>query len=500
MIPVLFQITLEQPLLTTSLNGDPNSSVAFDYIPGSVIRGMLIGRETHSIDLNHEDIRRLYFGETHYLNAYPLVDGVRLSPVPASWRVEKGTSKPKFYDVAIDDPSNQKQVVRIKKPFQYAKGNVATTFELTRHLKVHIDRGNRKRGRANRDEGAVYRYDALADGQTFGGVILCQTEDDAAYIRDQIPSYTSLGGAQSGGYGRVSIQMSEFHWDYIGEVQASETLQLTALSDWIIRDTFGNYTTSAKDITAWINRTLGRNDIECKSSFDNITEIGGFNRKWGLPLPQIQAIAMGSVFVFEGGFSVDELDLLRQVSQNGIGERTLDGFGQVAVNMLPVEHVQPHEEQTGQAMDNTVNLTTDEDRANALMMLERMAQRDLEQKIHERANQIRFKNIPNPAQLAQLRRVIQEHLMAEDPNISRVKAFMDSLNERQDARRQFERFKVDNKRFWLWWETLESNPKLEGDYNLGDVTVEMQQYEPIYVLRLLDEVLDRAIREQQKAN
>ena len=36
-------MTAEQPLLLTSLQGDPNSSVSFSYIPGSVVRGALIG-------------------------------------------------------------------------------------------------------------------------------------------------------------------------------------------------------------------------------------------------------------------------------------------------------------------------------------------------------------------------------------------------------------------------------------------------------------------------
>ena len=39
---ITYTITLEQPVLVTSLDGDPNSGVAFDYIPGSVIRGMII--------------------------------------------------------------------------------------------------------------------------------------------------------------------------------------------------------------------------------------------------------------------------------------------------------------------------------------------------------------------------------------------------------------------------------------------------------------------------
>ena len=40
-----FQIHLHEPVLVTQVgSGDSNSAVGFDFIPGSVIRGALIGR------------------------------------------------------------------------------------------------------------------------------------------------------------------------------------------------------------------------------------------------------------------------------------------------------------------------------------------------------------------------------------------------------------------------------------------------------------------------
>ncbi|MEO0687161.1 MAG: hypothetical protein AAFY76_19465, partial [Cyanobacteria bacterium J06649_11] len=41
----IITITLHtlQPLLATSFQGDPNSDVSYSYIPGSMIRGAIIG-------------------------------------------------------------------------------------------------------------------------------------------------------------------------------------------------------------------------------------------------------------------------------------------------------------------------------------------------------------------------------------------------------------------------------------------------------------------------
>lgn len=80
---VTFLLHTQQPILATSLQGDPNSDVSYPYIPGSMIRGVLIGRylkrhglrETEDILDNQSfpDVTRLFFddGKTRYLNAYP---------------------------------------------------------------------------------------------------------------------------------------------------------------------------------------------------------------------------------------------------------------------------------------------------------------------------------------------------------------------------------------------------------------------------------------------
>ena len=41
---ITFSLTTQQPLLATSFQGDPNSDVSYSYIPGSMIRGAVIGR------------------------------------------------------------------------------------------------------------------------------------------------------------------------------------------------------------------------------------------------------------------------------------------------------------------------------------------------------------------------------------------------------------------------------------------------------------------------
>ena len=68
---ITFLLHTKQPLLATSLQGDPNSDVSFSYIPGSMIRGVLIGRYLHCHGLQSTDeildeskfpdVKRLFF-------------------------------------------------------------------------------------------------------------------------------------------------------------------------------------------------------------------------------------------------------------------------------------------------------------------------------------------------------------------------------------------------------------------------------------------------------
>src|SRR5690606_3579638 len=70
--------------------------------------------------------------------------------------------------------------------------------------------------------------------------------------------------------------------------------------------------------------------LKNQSAFVKSTDVGGFNRKWKLPLPQMPALGMGSVFVYPAN-QLSPADLADLVEKR-IGERRVDGFGRIAVN------------------------------------------------------------------------------------------------------------------------------------------------------------------------
>lgn len=90
---ITYHINLLEPVLVTSLSGDPNSAKAFDYLPGSVLRGAIIAQiygKRESLSLEDPTIKRLFFnGSTRYLNGYLLYKNQRTLPVPLSWQEPK---------------------------------------------------------------------------------------------------------------------------------------------------------------------------------------------------------------------------------------------------------------------------------------------------------------------------------------------------------------------------------------------------------------------------
>src|SRR5579859_5466383 len=214
-----YHVTLLEPTLVTSLQGDPNSAVAYDYLPGSVLRGIFVGKYlgSQSADASDGTLRRLFFdGTTRYLNGYPLdVYNKPCLPVPASLQQVKGTED-EIFDFAVKAQHDDQQWQPVSKPFYTLSSEGVQLIRPTHNVAVHTQRTARF-GRAvpeyrstdngqvsgestkellAADEiaGAVYRYDALAAGQKFQAAIICDNDDDEPTLQDLIGGCVTLGG------------------------------------------------------------------------------------------------------------------------------------------------------------------------------------------------------------------------------------------------------------------------------------------------------------------
>ncbi|MBX0331377.1 hypothetical protein K2Z83_27375 [Oscillochloris sp. ZM17-4] len=350
-----YRLTLEQPLLATSLEGDPNSSRSFDYIPGGQIRGLLIHRlraqKGAPADLLADpDVQRRFFSRTTcFLNAYVASDGhTRSLPAPLSLHAHKDDlDKDAFSVLNAADGEGAKQLLAKKvdarwpalKPcFIIPNGTILTRLKIPHTVAIHIQR-DRRYGRARRGSGEVFRYDALASGQTFAGAIVCDEDKDAAFLHDLLAADTGawIGRSRSAGYGRVTIQADapQPGWREAGEPlpQPTGLVSMTLLSDLLMRDGQGRELTTP-DAEA-LAAALGIDDltVDLAHSVTSTTLVSSYNTTARLPTPQRHALRAGSVISLNLPATDKPIDLAA-IEDRGLGERRAEGFGRVAFGWL----------------------------------------------------------------------------------------------------------------------------------------------------------------------
>ena len=157
----------------------------------------------------------------------------------------------------------------------------------------------------------VFRYDALAKDQTFGGVIVSRNREDLELLLELFdPLALQIGIARTAGYGRVRVKNPaiEQGWEEYAPgpaVSGEGRIVVTLLSDAILRGSDGQVD---DDLGNNLGLALGLPALRHEWRSHRLRLVGGYNRKWGLPTAQDWAVAAGSVYAFPpGGVDVERL-------------------------------------------------------------------------------------------------------------------------------------------------------------------------------------------------
>jgi CRISPR-associated protein Csx10 len=507
------------------------------------------------IDAGADQVRQLFFGDqTRFLNAYPFNPNLRNKekgralPKPSTWRRDKkdfadNADSRKTYDFGRKTFDIRHESV--EGAFFWREEQDAALFSPPRRLNVHTQRDARK-GRSTKDSGGVYRYEALAAGMQLQALILT-TSDQTEEIVNWLNGATLwIGRARRAGYGKVVVTKVEQpdYWRESGTddspvaLKAGEELHIAFTSDALLRDENGRATLDprgALETTLNLpNETLtllpGRSWAESKI-------VGGFNRKWGLPLPQTVALAAGSVFVYQTTMPIN-WEKLVELEREGIGERRNEGFGRVLVDW------KKDEKEDEAFLSYEIKLSpklelaplSDEEEKQAKIIAERILRRHLDEELRKRVNttSIDPETAPHKAQLSRLRVMLREVRVGGElgeAETERLTKYFDSLIERRSTKTQFNKAKVrygDQKQQLLPWLKdqigllVEDEKKDQKDRDSEEKTpaqkrVEKWRSEPVrlgegmvvvsvevdekialeYALRFVDQVLYRASKDQR---
>ena len=239
--------------------------------------------------------------------------------------------------------------------------------------------------------------------------------------------------------------------------------------------------------------------------------VGGFNRKWGLPLPQVAAIAAGSVFVYSvnDSASIDSATLAALEAQ-GIGERRVDGFGRLVFNWLGEESkftaLRPQARSYGE-----ISLTS-ESQSIAEAMAIRLLRQRLDSYLLREIGRHDIANAPTNSQLSRLMLTARKALSEVQSNdlgksdqerlntsCQTVKSLLDELPSK--AARQFEQAKISNipfdKQIKDWLDKPDSwltHPPSATVANSTQTPTDLLKRE--YTLHLIMAVAKKAMKEE----
>lgn len=348
-----YTLTLAAPLLATQIEGDAGSAATARFIPGSMIRGAVAAR----INPEEPGFRDLIIsGKVCFLNCYPQSSaGHRSIPVPASWRSAKYSSSKHYYDLSGYASEREWPNEELEKvPAEFVTLDqpdlrwvrVATTF------KMHHQR-DRKLGHATQRTG-LFSYEAIDAGQKFGGCVVIKGADqqEVNSLFNQVDGLMQnallLGRSRRAEYGGLASvswikregqerELASYSSYLNNDIKPGERFRVLLTSDYI-----GKSHTGLINPNALINELvdlLGPDSVETVGQFLSSRRIGGFNRKWQLPLPQVLALAAGSIVVMKAKKRIP-LSKLNALESEPLGERVAEGYGRIsflaAANPMPL--------------------------------------------------------------------------------------------------------------------------------------------------------------------
>ena len=528
MSAIIVTIETQQPLLVTSFQGDPNSDVSYPYIPGSSLRGALIGRYMKrdglsELDLSDSETNRLFFNAAHtrYLNAYLCSgDNRRTLPLLHSWfRDKQDELLPEqtidLFDFSLGKTGLAATPKSSGKGFWCNQGGVVEVYQPQRRISVHHQR-DRTTGRPNSANGQIFRYEAIAANQTFQAVILCEPADVEtlkALLKDR---KLWLGGSRSAGYGktRITVNVKDTWQEIEKPSDSAQSLTLTFLSPALLRDDLGQSAADTASVKVALEDCLSglsTPEVNADKTFIKRELVGGFNRKWGLPLPQQIAISAGSVIVFDDLILTKEQ--IQQLETMGLGERRVDGFGRVAINCWNNKTFKAR-----LASPKRVDAPTDENRVStdspSADLAKTIAKNILSQRLEQALIQETGRNKLSPnylsnSQLSRLELAARSGLF--QTSFQPVKDFLNIENLTKTALKQFQRSRITNTSFYdQLQEWSDSNPFqwLDSHNSLDQLTVSItpeiqvaidddvgRQLATQYTLRLIMAVAKQAKKE-----
>ena len=249
-----YRLTLTAPVIIPVADGDPNSVVTRQEVPGSNIWGAAAWhylRQTGNTPEETEGFCHAFLdGNLRFLTAYPETCNLkenekpqRMIPIPHSIREFKNTRN--LVDFLKQPPEDLEVPVK-RLDRRYARiyqGGLETQDVKTERNYHHARANDRSKGRALGGEvpngGAFFSYEAIKADQSFQGAIL-GSKDDLENLQEWLKKVDSikLGRSRSAQYGNAAFQWIDNKPQDLGQTNEWNGFR-KSVSDEVDSESFG---------------------------------------------------------------------------------------------------------------------------------------------------------------------------------------------------------------------------------------------------------------------
>ncbi|MAT45259.1 MAG: CRISPR-associated RAMP protein Csx10 [Anaerolineaceae bacterium] len=354
-------------------------SPTLDYIPGSVIRGVLAKWYDENISSTSE-FNKVFFHERTFFSSLTPTGGYKRSKVipktAYSCKYKPGFMKNGshgVYDMLYDFLDKDKQTIKdtcghdnncnasiIPISGYYAGTSKYESIEVRKRIEMKTSINSEVNTISSSN---LYQLEFIEEQQKFSGFINFSKKDlETAFFNKLSKNKLILriGSKTSSGNGKIILsELEKYEPQKLAEqeerleslqkiirenfnnkyLQPDETIfTITLQSDTILLDKRLNYKNniSPTDLAYYVHPKLIdstpnlTNSNDPQIAFSSSKIIGGWNHLWGTPKKNANIIEAGSVFIFK--IKTNRKDLIKwftKAENEGIGERRAEGFGEI---------------------------------------------------------------------------------------------------------------------------------------------------------------------------
>lgn len=319
------RLRTELPVIITDLDrSSGNSFETLGFIPGSAIRGVVMGNLSAQVPEWFEAHKKELLS-IRFLDAVPTPERGAVLPSVKGFYAEKGSDALEYNIVTGKAvlPGHKRAKLG---SFCSLNDNCVCFWSAKTSGTMRIRRGSAE------EASAPFQVRYLQAGQDFEGYILLENPELSEPITKALGRTVWLGADRYAGFGKCSVALETANrpswleeYGYQRQEEVGTDLCLLAVSPLTMLNEQGEPCGLDE---AQLARKLGVDSIELLHCSTSITQNGSYNRVWQSRAPALRMYDRGSLFHLKCS-QPPALERVRQVQDEGLGVRRPEGFGQV---------------------------------------------------------------------------------------------------------------------------------------------------------------------------